>query len=78
MKEQLTEEWIDSVVGRFALCRRLLSWDSFRCHISYSVREKLKGFNVDAVVVPGGCTKYIQAPDVSWNKPSQSGGDREI
>jgi len=24
---------------------------------------------VDAVVVPGGCTKYIQAPDVSWNKP---------
>ena len=20
-------------------------------------------------VIPGGCTKYIQAPDVSWNKP---------
>ena len=19
--------------------------------------------------MPGGCTKYIQAPDVSWNKP---------
>ena len=65
MNEQLTEEWIDSVVGRFALGKRFLSWDSFRCHISDSVREKLKGFNVDAVVVPGGCTKYIQAPDVS-------------
>ena len=21
------------------------------------------------VVVPGGCTKYIQAPDVCWNAP---------
>ena len=20
-------------------------------------------------MVPGGCTKYVQAPDVSWNKP---------
>ena len=69
MNEQLTEEWIDSVVSHFAFGRRLLSWDSFRCHISDSVRDKLKAFNVDAVVVPGGCTKYIQAPDVSWNKP---------
>ena len=23
---------------------------------------------IDVVIVPGGCTKYIQAPDVSWNK----------
>lgn len=20
-------------------------------------------------VIPAGCTKYVQAPDVSWNKP---------
>ena len=25
--------------------------------------------NVDSVIIPGGCTKYIQASDVSWNKP---------
>ena len=25
--------------------------------------------NVDSVIVPGGCTKYIQASDVCWNKP---------
>ena len=24
---------------------------------------------VDPVIIPGGCTKFIQAPDVSWNKP---------
>ena len=24
--------------------------------------------NVDSLIIPGGCTKYIQAPDVCWNK----------
>ena len=24
---------------------------------------------VDSVIIAGGCTKFIQAPDVSWNKP---------
>ena len=24
--------------------------------------------NVDSIIIPGGCTKYIQAPDVCWNK----------
>ena len=27
---------------------------------------------MDRVVIPGGCTKYTQAPDVSWNKPFKS------
>ena len=34
-----------------------------------SVSKDLKKMNVDSVVIPGGCTKYIQAPDVCWNKP---------
>ena len=25
--------------------------------------------NVDSVIIPGACTKYIQASDVCWNKP---------
>ena len=25
--------------------------------------------NVDSVIIPGGSTKYIQAPDVCQNKP---------
>ena len=68
----LTEEWIDSVVGRLAFGRRLLSCVSFRCRISDSVRDKLKAFNVDPVVVPGGCTKHIHAPNISGNKPSKA------
>ena len=23
------------------------------------------------VIMPGGCTKYLQAPDVVWNRPFQ-------
>ena len=25
--------------------------------------------NVDIMIIPGGCTKYIQGPDVCCNKP---------
>ena len=28
--------------------------------------------NVDSVIIPGGYTKYIQAPDGCWNKPFKS------
>ena len=24
---------------------------------------------IEPLIIPGGCTKYLQAPDVSWNKP---------
>ena len=69
MNEELTLEFVCSVIGRFSFNKRLLAWDSFECHMMQSVREVLKGYNVDSVIVPGGCTPYIQAPDVSWNKP---------
>lgn len=59
MNKQLTEEWMILLLAVFAFGRWVPSWDSFCCHISDSVRDKLKAFYVDAVVVPGGCTKYI-------------------
>ena len=34
-----------------------------------SVRKDLKEMNVDSMIIPVGCTKYIQAPYVCWNKP---------
>ena len=40
-----------------------------RCHVLDSVKQELNRAKIDPVIVPGGCTKYIQAPDVSWNKP---------
>ena len=69
INEELTLTYVNSIIGRLAFNRRLLSWDSFECHITNSVREVLKVFNVDNVIVPGGCTPHIQTHDVSWNKP---------
>ena len=42
--------------------------DSYECHMIDSARKDLKKVNVDSVIIPSGCTKYIQAPDVCWNK----------
>ena len=38
-------------------------------HMEDKIPESLKSKKVDRVIVPGGCTRYIQVPDVSWNKP---------
>lgn len=69
MDTELTRTWINSVRGAFSFNRRLLAWDSNECHLEDSVTDSLKSNKIDRVIVPGGCTKYIQAPDVSWNKP---------
>ena len=29
----------------------------------------LEEMNLDSVIIPGGHTKYIRAPDMCWNKP---------
>ena len=69
MNTELTQVWINSVLGAFSFNRRLLAWDSYECHIKDSANKSLKARKVDRVIVPGGFTKYIQAPSVSWNKP---------
>ena len=33
------------------------------------LKKDLKEMNVDSVIIPGECTKYIQVLDVCWNKP---------
>lgn len=35
-----------------------------------TAREKIvKEMNRDSVIIPGGCTKFIQATDACWKKP---------
>ena len=69
MNEDLTLSWARNVLGRFSFTRRLLAWDSFKCHVMGTVKDELAESKIDTVIIPGGCTKYIQAPDVVWNKP---------
>ena len=47
----------------------VLVWDAYKCHIAEEVNQAAKKLSVDLVIVPGGTTSKIQAPDVSWNKP---------
>lgn len=69
MNDELTKDWLDRIYGKFAFAKRALVWDSYRCHISEATKTHFAKFNSKMLVIPGGCTKYIQAPDVSWNKP---------
>lgn len=64
----LKKVWVSTVVGSFSFKRRLLVWDFYECHIEESITATLQWIKVDTAIVPGDYTKYIQAPDVSWNK----------
>ena len=68
MDPELTKVWVDSVVGAFAFNRRLLTWDSYECHIGDSITESLKSKKIDPVIVPGGCTKRTSA-GISRSRP---------
>ena len=69
MNTDLTQSWINKDLGMFSFRRRHLVWDSYECHMEDSVKSSLHAKKIDVSIVPGGCTKHIQVPDVSWNKP---------
>ena len=72
MTEELMLRWLTMMWGGVAATRkrRLLVWDEFRAH--KTERGKVCGdqiCNTDLVIVPGGCTSMLQAPDILCNKP---------
>lgn len=69
MNEKLTETYIKDLIEPSLFGRRLLVWDSFKCHITPGIKKFLQKRKVDMAVIPGGCTKFVQPADVSWNKP---------
>ena len=46
--------------------KRMLVWDSYKCHISASMKKAVQNTNTVMAVVPGGCTKLVQPADVSF------------
>jgi DDE superfamily endonuclease len=69
MDNSTTADWIEKCFQKFTFSKRFLIWDSFRCHLSTQTKTRLKDYNTIVGVIPGGCTKYIQPADVTWNKP---------
>ena len=67
MNDTLSTDYLQSIIGQQSFNRHLLVWDSYRCHTSQSTRAETVRLHIDTAVVPGGCTKFIQAPDVVWN-----------
>ena len=68
MNKELTLCWCDELLGNFSLRKCLPAWDSYEAHMTDKVKRKLVNAKAESVIVPGGCTKYIQAPDLVWNK----------
>ena len=68
MNKDIITIWVKQILGAFSFNRRLLGWDSYKCRMTDSVRKDLKEKNADSLIIPGGCTKYIQAPEMCSNK----------
>ena len=47
----------------------LLVWDSFRAHLTESVKADLQQYKIDVAVIPGGLTPVLQPLDKCLNKP---------
>ena len=69
MNEELVLKFLRQVLGIFSFKKRLFAWDSFEVHMTEDVRKLLKQMNTEDALIPGQCTKYVQALDVVWNKP---------
>ena len=67
--EDLTLRWCNEILDQFSFCERLLAWDSYEAHLTDDVKKSLTKSKIESVIIPGGCTEYIQALDVVWNKP---------
>ena len=67
INNHLTIEYTKKVLGTFSFGRRFLAWHSYEFHMNSNVAVSLTSSNIDQAIIPGGCTKFIQAPDVSPN-----------
>ena len=70
MDETWVKEWIETCVPRIPTDERsLLDWDSYRVHLTESVKEALQRRKINVAVIPGGLTLVLQPLDKCLNKP---------
>ena len=58
-------DWLNKVVGSLPFRQRMLVWDTYACNMDHRVTSDMKRKKINCVNIPGGCTKHIQALDVS-------------
>ena len=67
MNDSLTIDYLRTLIGALSFNKCLLVWDAYCCHRSGAVRAETARLQLQTAIVPGGCTKFIQAADVVWN-----------
>ena len=67
MNDSLTTDYLRTIIGQLSFNKRLLIWDAYRCHTSKATQAEATRLRLDTAIIPGGCTKFIQAADVVWN-----------
>ena len=67
MHDALTIDYLRNIIGAFSFYKRLLVWDAYCCYTSAAVQAETARLCLHTAIVPGGCTKFIQAADVVWN-----------
>uniref|UniRef100_A0A1X7TK98 DDE-1 domain-containing protein n=1 Tax=Amphimedon queenslandica TaxID=400682 RepID=A0A1X7TK98_AMPQE len=72
MNDSLTIEYLRSIIGSLSFSKCLLVWDAYKCHTSTSTQSEASQVKLHTAIIPGGCTKFIQAADVSWNASFKS------
>lgn len=69
MDQAATSDYLRRIIPHLAFGRQMIVWDSFRCHVSEATKTILRSRKILNVIIPGGCTRYVQVADVSLNKP---------
>ena len=68
MNTELTHQWVENSIGIISFTQRLLARGCYKCHIEDFLKKSLATIKIDTIFIPGRCTKYLQASDVSRNK----------
>ena len=73
MTSSIMVSWISWLASRFnAQERKMLIMDSHRSHMTDDVKAACRSHNIDIVMIPGGCTKYLQPLDLTVNRSFKS------
>ena len=73
MTSSIMVSWVDWLAAQFnAEERKMLIMDTHRSHMTDAVKTACKQHNIDIVMIPGGCTKYLQPLDLTVNRSFKS------
>ena len=61
MNDSLPTDYLFTIIGQLSFNKCLLIWDVYRCHTSEATRAEATHLLLDIAIIPGGCTKFIQA-----------------